>query len=59
MQALPARDRLLLSLRAQGFSYRDIAAAARIREQSVGRLLARALDRWKRGVAAAAVLRKH
>ena len=52
MRALAARDRLLLSLRAQGLSYRDIAAAARIREQSVGRLLARAVDRWKRGVEA-------
>ena len=51
MRALAPRDRLLLSLRAQGLSYREIAAAAGIREGSVGRLLARALDRWKRGVA--------
>jgi RNA polymerase sigma-70 factor (ECF subfamily) len=43
---LPARDRLLLLLRAQGLSYRDIASAARIRPASVGRLLARAVDRW-------------
>jgi RNA polymerase sigma-70 factor, ECF subfamily len=47
---LPARDRLLLSLRAQGLSYREIAAASGIAEQSVGRLLARAVDRWKRAV---------
>jgi RNA polymerase sigma-70 factor (ECF subfamily) len=47
-RALAARDRLLLSLRAQGLSYRDIAAASGIREQSVGRLLARALDRWRK-----------
>jgi RNA polymerase sigma-70 factor, ECF subfamily len=46
MQRLPARDRLLLALRANGLSYRDIAAAAGIRAASVGRLLARALDRW-------------
>jgi RNA polymerase sigma-70 factor, ECF subfamily len=46
LQRLPARDRLLLALRAQGLSYRDIAAAARIRPSSVGRLLARAVDRW-------------
>lgn len=51
LRALAPRDRLLLSLRAQGLSYREIAGAARIRENSVGRLLARALDRWKRGVA--------
>ena len=43
---LPARDRLLLALRAQELSYRDIAVAAGIRPSSVGRLLARALDRW-------------
>ena len=46
--ALSARDRLLLALRAQGLSYREIAAASRIRESSVGRLLARAVDRWGR-----------
>ena len=45
--ALAPRDRLLLSLRAQGLSYREIAAAAGIAEASVGRLLARAVDRWK------------
>jgi RNA polymerase sigma-70 factor (ECF subfamily) len=43
-----ARDRLLLALRAQGLSYRDIAAASGIRLSSVGRLLARAVDRWQR-----------
>jgi len=47
-RGLPARDRLLLSLRAQGLSYRDIGIAAGIQEGSVGRLLARAIDRWKR-----------
>ena len=46
LQRLPDRDRLLLALRAQELSYRDIAVAARIRPSSVGRLLARALDRW-------------
>jgi RNA polymerase sigma-70 factor (ECF subfamily) len=48
VRALAPRDRLLLSLRAQGLPYRDIAAAAGIREGSVGRLLARAVDRWKK-----------
>jgi RNA polymerase sigma factor (sigma-70 family) len=49
-RALAPRDRLLLSLRAQGLSYREIGIAAGIREPSVGRLLARAVDRWRRGV---------
>jgi RNA polymerase sigma-70 factor, ECF subfamily len=48
--ALPRRDRLLLSLRAQGLSYREIGAASGIRQPSVGKLLARAVDRWKRAV---------
>jgi RNA polymerase sigma-70 factor (ECF subfamily) len=47
-RALAPRDRLLLSLRAQGLSYKDIAVASGIREQSVGRLLARAMDRWRK-----------
>ena len=46
LQHLPDRDRLLLALRAQGLSYRDIAAAAGLKPASVGRLLARAVDRW-------------
>jgi RNA polymerase sigma-70 factor (ECF subfamily) len=48
LRTLAPRDRLLLSLRAQGLSYKEIAAASGIREQSVGRLLARALDRWRK-----------
>src|SRR5262245_49936953 len=47
LHALGPRDRMLLSLRASGLSYREIAAASGIRETSVGRLLARAVDRWK------------
>ena len=47
LRRLPGRDRLLLALRAQGLSYRDIATAARIKPASVGRLLARAVDRWE------------
>ena len=46
LRRLPERDRLLLVLRAQGLSYRDIAKATGIRPASVGRLLARAVDRW-------------
>lgn len=44
---LAPRDRLLLALRAQGLSYREIAEAADIKPASVGQLLARALARWK------------
>jgi RNA polymerase sigma-70 factor, ECF subfamily len=51
-RALAPRDRLLLSLRAQGLSYKDIAVASGIRQQSVGRLLARAVDRWRKQCAA-------
>jgi DNA-directed RNA polymerase specialized sigma24 family protein len=43
---LEPRDRLLLALRAQGLSYREIASAAKLKPESVGRLLARAVDRW-------------
>ena len=46
LERLHPRDRLLLALRAQGLSYREVASAAGIREPSVGKLLARALDRW-------------
>jgi RNA polymerase sigma-70 factor, ECF subfamily len=50
LRQLPERDRLLLALRAQGLSYRDIASAARLRATSVGRLLARAADRWEAAI---------
>jgi RNA polymerase sigma factor (sigma-70 family) len=39
---LPERERRLLLLRAEGYSYRDIAAALDLNEGSVGTLLARA-----------------
>lgn len=47
LDRLGPRDRLLLALRGQGLSYREIATASGIREQSVGKLLSRAVDRWK------------
>jgi RNA polymerase sigma-70 factor (ECF subfamily) len=47
---LPERDRFLLALRAQGLSYREIASAAHLRPTSVGRLLARAADRWEAAI---------
>jgi RNA polymerase sigma-70 factor (ECF subfamily) len=51
LDRLRPRDRLLVALRAQGLAYDDIAAAARIKPASVGRLLARALDRLARELA--------
>jgi RNA polymerase sigma-70 factor (ECF subfamily) len=39
---LPERERRLLMLRAEGYAYRDIAAALELNEASVGTLLARA-----------------
>jgi RNA polymerase sigma-70 factor (ECF subfamily) len=53
---LGVRDRLLITLRARGLSYRDIAHAAGLKPASVGRLLARALDRWERACPAEAAL---
>jgi RNA polymerase sigma-70 factor (ECF subfamily) len=47
IRELGPRDRLLIALRAQGLSYREIAEAAGIRASSVGQLLARALERFK------------
>jgi RNA polymerase sigma-70 factor (ECF subfamily) len=52
LRGLSDRDRLLLALRAQGLSYRDIASAAGIRDSSVGQLLARAIERWSRATSA-------
>ena len=48
LQQLADRDRLLLALRAQGLSYREIASAADVKESSVGQCLARAVERWTR-----------
>lgn len=52
LEVLPPRDRALLALKAQGLSYREIAAAAGVKETSVGQLLARAVERWGRGTKA-------
>jgi len=48
IRALQRRDRLLVALRAQGLSYQEIGEASGIRAASVGRLLARALDRLQK-----------
>jgi RNA polymerase sigma-70 factor (ECF subfamily) len=42
LDGLPARERRLLLLRAEGYRYRDIALALELNEASVGTLLARA-----------------
>jgi RNA polymerase sigma factor (sigma-70 family) len=49
LSVLPAREQQMLLLRAEGYSYRDIATALRLNESSIGTLLARA----KRGFSAA------
>jgi RNA polymerase sigma-70 factor (ECF subfamily) len=51
LRDLSTRDRLLLALRSQDLSYREIASAANIRPASVGRLLARAVHRWEQACA--------
>lgn len=42
LDRLPERERRLLLLRAEGYSYRDMAAALELNEASIGTLLARA-----------------
>lgn len=42
LSALPFREQQMLLLRADGYSYRDIATALSLNESSVGTLLARA-----------------
>lgn len=47
LDRLALRDRHLLLLRAEGYSYRDIAAALELSEASVGTLLARAVRAFR------------
>jgi RNA polymerase sigma factor (sigma-70 family) len=47
LNAMPERDRQLLLLRAEGYRYRDIAAALELNESSVGTLLARAKSAFR------------
>jgi DNA-directed RNA polymerase specialized sigma24 family protein len=44
---MPKRDRELLLLRAEGYSYRELAGALRLNEASIGTLLARARDAFR------------
>ena len=48
LDALPERDRMLLLLRAEGYSYRELAGALELNEASVGTLLARARQTFRR-----------
>jgi RNA polymerase sigma factor (sigma-70 family) len=44
---LPERERRILLLRAEGYSYREIAVALELHEASVGTLLARAVRAFR------------
>jgi len=46
LETLQERDRLLLLMREEGFSYQEMAAAVDVQPSSVGTLLARALRRF-------------
>ena len=48
LDRLPERERRMLLLRGEGYSYRDIAAALELNEASVGVLLARARQAFRR-----------
>ena len=47
LDELPTRERALLLLRHEGYSYRELGKALRIRESSVGTLLGRARERFR------------
>lgn len=49
IDGLPDRERRLLLLRAEGYSYRDTAAALDLNEASIGTLLARARAAFREG----------
>ena len=46
LEVLSERDRTMLLLRQEGFSYREIAEVAGVSHRSVGTILARALERF-------------
>lgn len=50
LASMPSRDRELLLLRHEGYSYRELAAALGIMESSVGTLLARAKAMFRRAL---------
>jgi RNA polymerase sigma-70 factor (ECF subfamily) len=47
LDGIPERERQMLLLRAEGFSYREIAEALNLQESSVGTMLARAKRAFK------------
>jgi RNA polymerase sigma factor (sigma-70 family) len=47
LDRLPERDQRLLLLRAEGYSYREIATALDLNESSIGTLLARAKEAFR------------
>lgn len=47
LDELPTRERALLLLRHEGYSYRELGKALHIRESSVGTLLTRARERFR------------
>jgi RNA polymerase sigma-70 factor (ECF subfamily) len=47
LDRLPERERQMLLLKAEGFRYREIAAALNIKEASIGTLLARATQAFR------------
>jgi RNA polymerase sigma factor (sigma-70 family) len=48
LRALDDRDRICLVLKFSGFSYAEIARIANIKEASVGKVIARALEKFRR-----------
>jgi len=48
LELMPERERRMLLLQAEGYTYRDIATAVRIHEASVGTLLVRARQAFRR-----------
>jgi RNA polymerase sigma-70 factor (ECF subfamily) len=58
LDALPERDRMLLLLRHEGYSYRELAHAANVAEGSVGTLLVRATRLFRNAVGAASLIER-
>jgi len=54
LDSLPERERQMLLLRYEGFSYREVAHALAINEASVGTLLARAKTAFRDALGGAA-----
>lgn len=52
LAGIPDRDKEILLLRQEGFSYREIADAVGVAHTSVGTLLARALKRFEEAISA-------